>query len=101
MRKKSLKEVPWEGILAEHLFERVPKKVLAVKCPELAPFEKVAKEYMASFPASVPDAIESASAEWGDRAVIDNVLERLIPPFVQWAREVKGLELNDNKGSLY
>jgi len=101
MKRKSLLKVDWEGVLAQHMYYRVPlegKKVI----PETLAYEKAAREYMAAFPQAVPDAIEKAVSKWADRdAPIENVLPLLVPPLLDWARTVKGMELNDHEGALY
>jgi hypothetical protein len=97
-QKAWLQSVGWEGILAEHMYFRVPLKDTV---PELLPYQRVAKEYLTENPNSVADAIDAAIETWGDRADIDDVMQRLVPPLLEWAREEKGLELNDHEGSLY
>lgn len=99
MREKSLKEAPWEGLLAEHLYERAPLDEGRV--PELGPYEVAARDYLKEFPKAVPDAIEAAVSQWDDReAPIEQVLNLLRPPLLEWARS-KGMKLNDHPASLY
>ena len=97
-RRAWLLEVHWAAIIAEHLYYRVP---LDGGVPKLLPYQRAAAEYLTAFPASVPNAIEGAVETWGARADIDDVMERLVPPLLEWARTVKGLELNDWEGALY
>ncbi len=100
-KKKSLglADYSWEAILTEFLFLRVPKN--KVTGMPLAPYEAAAKEYLATYPDSVPNAVKSAQAEIGEYADADHVLTRLDPPFLHWARTVKNMDLNDFEGALY
>jgi hypothetical protein len=101
-RKQWLLEVHWASVLAEHLYYRVPKSVMMTEgVPDLITYEHLADEYLASFPSSVTNAIEGSVAKWADRADIDDVLERLVPPLLFWARTEKGMELDDHEGALY
>lgn len=98
MKKETLATFSWAAILTEYLFERVP---LGKDTGPVALYEAAAEEYLSTYPDSVPNAIETAVVDHGEYADADHVIARLEPPFLDWARAVKKMELNDFEAPLY